>query len=58
MKLYEDEVGLRVEASLPNTTDGRDMAELLRRGDLNKMSFGHFLVKKNVRPAVGPLWHD
>jgi HK97 family phage prohead protease len=46
MKLYEDEVGLRVEASLPNTTDGRDMAELLRRGDLNKMSFG-FSVQKD-----------
>jgi len=45
MKLYEDEVGLRVEASLPNTTDGRDMAELLRRGDLNKMSFGFSVMK-------------
>lgn len=46
MKLYEDEIGLRVEASLPNTTDGRDMAELLKRGDLNKMSFG-FSVQKD-----------
>ena len=46
MKLYEDEVGLRVEASLPNTSDGRDMAELLKRGDLNKMSFG-FSVQKD-----------
>lgn len=45
MKLYEDEVGLRVEASLPNTTDGRDMAELLKRGDLNKMSFGFSVIK-------------
>jgi HK97 family phage prohead protease len=45
MKLYEDEVGLRVEASLPNTSDGRDMAELLRRGDLNKMSFGFSVIK-------------
>jgi HK97 family phage prohead protease len=45
MKLYEDEVGLRVEASLPNTTDGRDMAELLRRGDLSKMSFGFSVIK-------------
>ena len=45
MKLYEDEIGLRVEASLPNTSDGRDMAELLRRGDLNKMSFGFSVIK-------------
>jgi HK97 family phage prohead protease len=47
MKLYEDEVGLKVEASLPNTSDGRDMAELLKRGDLNKMSFG-FAVQKDT----------
>ena len=47
MKLYEDERGLRVEASLPNTSDGRDMAELLRRGDLSKMSFG-FAVQKDT----------
>jgi HK97 family phage prohead protease len=46
MRLYEDETGLRVEASLPNTSDGRDMAELLKRGDLNKMSFG-FAVQKD-----------
>jgi len=52
MKLYEDEVGLRVEASLPNTSDGRDMAELLRRGDLNKMSFGFSVPKK------GDRWSD
>lgn len=46
LRLYEDEIGLKVEADLPNTTDGRDMAELLRRGDLNKMSFG-FSVQKD-----------
>jgi HK97 family phage prohead protease len=46
LRLYEDETGLKVEADLPNTTDGRDMAELLRRGDLNKMSFG-FSVQKD-----------
>ena len=47
MRLTEDEIGLRVEASLPNTTDGRDMAELLKRGDLSKMSFG-FSVQKDT----------
>ena len=47
LRLQEDEVGLRVEASLPNTSDGRDMAELLKRGDLNKMSFG-FAVQKDA----------
>ena len=47
MRMTEDEIGLRVEASLPNTTDGRDMAELLKRGDLSKMSFG-FSVQKDT----------
>jgi hypothetical protein len=47
LRLMEDEKGLRVEADLPNTTDGRDMAELLRRGDLSKMSFG-FSVKRDA----------
>lgn len=45
LRLKEDAVGLRVEADLPNTTDGRDMAELLRRGDLSSMSFGFSVIK-------------
>ena len=50
MKLYEDANGLRVEADLPNTTLGRDAAELLRRGDVDSMSFG-FSV-----PSGGDEW--
>lgn len=45
LRLTEDSVGLKVEADLPNTTDGRDMAELLRRGDLSSMSFGFSVIK-------------
>lgn len=45
MRLYEDSIGLKVEADLPNTSDGRDMAELLRRGDLSSMSFGFNVIK-------------
>ena len=45
LRLSEDSVGLKVEADLPNTTDGRDMAELLRRGDLSSMSFGFNVIK-------------
>ena len=45
MKLYEDEIGLRVEASLAPTTEGKDLAILLRRGDLSKMSFGFSVMK-------------
>jgi HK97 family phage prohead protease len=45
LKLYEDEKGLRVEGILPNTSRGRDVAELLRRGDVDSMSFGFSVIK-------------
>jgi hypothetical protein len=48
--LIEDDRGLRVEGMLPNTTRGRDVAELLKRGDVDAMSFG-FSV-----PAGGDTW--
>ena len=51
LSLYEDERGLRVEGTLPNTSRGRDVAELLRRGDVDSMSFG-FSV-----PAGGDTWN-
>ncbi len=50
LKLYEDTRGLKVIAQLPNTTAGRDASELLRRGDVDSMSFG-FSV-----PAGGDEW--
>jgi HK97 family phage prohead protease len=52
LTLYEDERGLKVEGTLPNTSRGRDVAELLRRGDLDSMSFG-FSV-----PAGGDTWNS
>jgi uncharacterized protein len=52
MRLVEDAHGLRVEADLPDTSDGRDMATLLRRGDVDSMSFG-FSV-----PRGGDAWSD
>jgi hypothetical protein len=52
MRLSEDAYGLRVEADLPDTTDGRDMAVLIRRGDIDSMSFG-FTV-----PQGGDSWSD
>jgi HK97 family phage prohead protease len=50
LTLYEDERGLKVEGILPNTSRGRDVAELLKRGDVDSMSFG-FSV-----PAGGDSW--
>lgn len=40
LRLHEDETGLAYEIDLPDTTTGRDVAELLRRGDLSGSSFG------------------
>ena len=45
MQLVEDEVGLRVTAQLPNTTRGRDVAELLRTKVIDSMSFGFNVIK-------------
>ena len=50
LKLYQDERGLKVSAEFPNTTAGRDAAELIRRGDVDSMSFG-FSV-----PSGGDEW--
>ena len=52
LRLSEDSHGLRVEADLPDTTAGRDMAYLIKRGDVADMSFG-FSV-----PRGGDSWSD
>lgn len=52
MSLMEDDRGLRVEGMLPNTSRGRDVAELLRRSDIDAMSFG-FSV-----PQGGDTWNS
>ena len=40
LKLEVDERGLRYSFDLPDTTAGRDLGELLRRGDVTQSSFG------------------
>jgi HK97 family phage prohead protease len=45
MQLFEDERGLKVTAQLPNTTRGRDIAELLRTKVIDSMSFGFNVIK-------------
>lgn len=50
LQLSVDEVGLRYEVELPDTTTGRDVAELLRRGDIRGSSFGF--------RAINPTWSD
>lgn len=46
LSLTEDNRGLKVTATLPDTTLGRDVAELVRTGVVDSMSFG-FSVKKD-----------
>jgi HK97 family phage prohead protease len=45
MQLVEDERGLKVTAQLPQTTRGRDIAELLRTNVIDSMSFGFNVIK-------------
>lgn len=45
LKLEEDTRGLKVTAQLPNTTRGRDVAELLRSKVIDSMSFGFNVIK-------------
>jgi HK97 family phage prohead protease len=46
LQLAEDSRGLKVTATLPDTTLGRDIAELVRTGVVDSMSFG-FSVKRD-----------
>lgn len=46
LTLREDDRGLAFELALPDTTHGRDVAELVRRGDIAGCSFG-FRTKKD-----------
>jgi HK97 family phage prohead protease len=45
MSLVEDNRGLKVSATLPNTSLGRDTAELIRTGIIDSMSFGFNVIK-------------
>jgi uncharacterized protein len=40
LKLSVDSRGLKMDCALPDTNDGRDIRELVKRGDVSGMSFG------------------
>lgn len=46
LELIPDDKGLLVRAKLANTTAGRDLYELIKRGDIDKMSFA-FTVEED-----------
>lgn len=45
LQLIKDEEGLRILAELANTTAGRDLYELIKRGDVDKMSFAFTVAR-------------
>ncbi len=45
LRLEEDDIGLRFEIDLPNTTTGRDVSELTQRGDVQGASFGFRVIE-------------
>ena len=51
--LTEDERGLRFEVVAPNTQWARDLAESVKRGDINQCSFGFRTVRDDWRTADG-----
>merc|ERR1712110_751184 len=46
LKIEQTEKGLKYRFEVPNTTAGRDLQELLKRGDVDESSFG-FNIKDN-----------
>lgn len=46
LRLWEDDIGLRFEIDLPETTAGRDAYESINRGDVDGVSFGFRMNKE------------
>jgi HK97 family phage prohead protease len=44
--LTEDEVGLRFDAELPDTTEAKDLYTLIERGDVDQMSFAFRVIRQ------------
>jgi len=48
LRLSEDSIGLRFELDLPDTGAGRDVREMVARGDIDGCSFGFNVVEDEV----------
>jgi len=47
LELLPDDQGLIIRAKLANTTAGRDLYELIKRGDIDKMSFAFTVTEES-----------
>lgn len=54
LRIEEDDKGLKVEIDLPDTSDGRDLAVSIERGDIAGMSFGFCTRKQEWDETVEP----
>ncbi len=55
LRLTEDSEGLAFELDLPDTNLGRDLAELVKRGDVAGCSFGFLPVRDTWAEGVKPV---
>lgn len=46
LRLFDDDIGLRFELDLANTTLGNDAYETIKRGDVDGVSFGFRMIKQ------------
>ena len=50
LKLTVDEIGLRYEFKMPNTSYGNDLLEMIRRGDIDQSSFAFTVTDEGYIP--------
>lgn len=55
LSLREDATGLAFENDLPDTTDGRDLAVLIERGDVAGMSFAFIATREEWDQTSEPM---
>lgn len=55
LSLSEDQRGLRIEITPPNTSIANDLMESVRRGDVDQMSFGFRTVKDSWDEVDGEI---
>ncbi len=48
LRLSVDETGLKIEADIAETTQGKDIYELIKRRDISKMSYGYIVEKDYI----------